>query len=824
MRNLLLYAFMLTFSLVSYGQTITGDLADQQIFDNDGTLGNVWVGQGTSVIGNQNAGRPISVHVIPFQIPTIPVGEVVIASTFSFNLTVISDWGGLVGQADIYGLGYRSIATISNADMYATGTLVADNAMDNSSTLGVQSISNADLITYINDQITAGAVAGDYIFLRIEGDAVQTLNNRGWTISSANSASDKPTLAFTFGLSGGNHAPDFDNPIGDIVATEGIAKSVAISGTDPDGDAVTFSIAGNSSGITLTDNADGTASIDIASTVSVSVNDNITITISDGSLGTDEIISIEVVAPEANEPPVLASIGNIVTEFGTAKSVDISATDANVADVLTFSISGNPTGVDLVDNGDRTAKINISSTIAEGDYSGIEIMVSDGSLNDTETIMVKITAPADPNQKMNLDAPTADRFTLPQNLVWPTNVGEANVSLWKGDRIAATTITIDDNVEGDHAWWLSMQTKYDLDFTWFVIIGSVSNWSPYQTLIDAGNEVQAHDLAIAPDGHGDVNTYTEANYLATVKQVKDTINKSLVNNKCMTFAYPYGEQNGYLARSEYIAMRGVWGVMNYANKTNYLDIASRSATNDTYDLEILLDPSKDLWNMHFYRGLASYHYHNVPADKKEATEAFLAAVSAKSDVIWNGMFSEVTRYGQERDTHTLNVDVVEATSIRFTLTDEMNDMYFDFPLTVKIRIDNEWTHVVAEQNGNEIDVVIVENEGNKYILVDAVPDAGQVLVSGKDEHLGYEDANSEIFSIYPNPVKGVDLNVKLAEASVEQQKVELVSLSGRIVYSSVINLGDKMHNISISNKLNKGVYILRISSSSNTVSKKVIIE
>ncbi|MCK5788166.1 MAG: T9SS type A sorting domain-containing protein [Chlamydiia bacterium] len=827
MKNLLLYAFLFTFSLVSYGQTITGDGSDQQIFDNAGTLGTEWIGQATSVVGNHNAGRPISVHVIPFQIPTFPAGEVVIASTFNFNLEGISQTD-ILGHTDIYGLVYRSSASVSTADMYATGTLVADNAMDNSTTLGAQSISNANLITYINNQITAGAVAGDFLFLRLEGDIEQVNNSRGWTISSADhsTVSQKPTLAFTFGLSGGNHAPDFDNPIGDITATEGIEKSVAISGTDPDGDAVTFSIAGNPTGITLTDNTDGTATIDIVSTVVVSVNDNITITISDGSLGTDEIISIEVVAPEPNVAPELASIGNITTEFGTAKSVDISATDANSADVLTFTITGNPTGVELVDNGDKTAIINISSTIAEGDYSGVEIKVSDGSLDDTETIMVKITAPLDPNQKMNLDAPTANRFTLPQNLVWPSTIGEADVCLWKGDRVAATTITIDDNIEWEHAWWLSMQTKYDLDFTWFVIVGSVSNWAPYQTLIDDGNEVQAHDLAITPDRHGDVNSYSDVDYLATVKQVKDTINKSLTNNKCLTFAYPYGKQKEYLARDEYIAMRGTYGVMNYANKINYLDINSRSASNKLNDIRVLLDPTVDInpekpWNMNFYRGLASYHYHNI--NNRTATETFLAALSAKSDSIWNGMFSEVARYGQERDTHTLNVDEINTLDIKFTLTDEMDDNYFDFPLTVKIRISNDWNSVEAEQNGNSIDVVIVDNNGDKYVLVDAVPDAGQVTVKGSYT-LSSAVIDTNDLQIYPNPVNGNVLNIVLAKSSLEQQRVELVGFSGKIVYSSSINSGETKHQVYNVNQFARGIYVLRISSDDNVLSKKLIIQ
>ena len=172
------------------------------------------------------------------------------------------------------------------------------------------------------------------------------------------------------------------------------------------------------------------------------------------------------------------------------------------------------------------------------------------------------------NDRMNLDEPTADKFPI-TDLVWPVNVGDANVCLWNDDKIAATTITIDDNIEGDHAWWLSMQTKYDLDFTWFIIINSVTDWNKYQALVDAGHDVQAHDLAI-DYGHGAINDSSDAKYIEDITKVRDTIEEKLTNQKCLTFAYPYGTNKSSIIRDKYIAMRGVWGVMNYANKTNYL--------------------------------------------------------------------------------------------------------------------------------------------------------------------------------------------------------------------------------------------------------------
>ena len=66
------------------------------------------------------------------------------------------------------------------------------------------------------------------------------------------------------------------------------------------------------------------------------------------------------------------------------------------------------------------------------------------------------------NQKMNLDPTSGERFTL-TDIVWPANIGDANVCLWSGDKIAAASLTIDDNIENDHEWWLSMQQIYNLN-------------------------------------------------------------------------------------------------------------------------------------------------------------------------------------------------------------------------------------------------------------------------------------------------------------------------------------------------------------------------
>ena len=325
------------------------------------------------------------------------------------------------------------------------------------------------------------------------------------------------------------------------------------------------------------------------------------------------------------------------------------------------------------------------------------------------------------NQKMNLNPVTTERFPLSEP-DWPENVGEASVCLWHMDKIAAASITIDDNIESEHEWWLTMHWIYNLDFTWFIILNSVSSWDKYQTLIDAGNEVQGHDNC-------NINDYDTATYRGELEYTKLQINSNLANNHCITYAYPCGDQSKQeVARSVYISMRGVTGVLNHANKINYLDLNSRSATNDIHDVRVLLDPSETLYNQSYYRGWASYHYHSI-ASKKVETEAFLSALSAKTDSIWLGKYSEVARYAQERDSHSLEVSVSNDSLIKFTLADEMHDAYFDYPLTVKVRIENSWENIHATQDARALEVETQEFQGNKYALVQAVPDQGEVALS-----------------------------------------------------------------------------------------------
>ena len=346
--------------------------------------------------------------------------------------------------------------------------------------------------------------------------------------------------------------------------------------------------------------------------------------------------------------------------------------------------------------------------------------------------------------KLNLDPTNDSRFTVTDK-VWPANVGEGDVCLWNDDKLSAFTITIDDNIESDIPFWKTMITKYGFNFTWFVITEAdsqynVSNWQLFNDLATLGSQINGHDDRnwYNDPGAGETNP-TDAEYLARLQATQTKINNEVTtgNNGCLTYAYPFGEGNETEARKVFTAIRGVNGVLNLADKVNYLDVNSISnnhiygdqASRDKYVLP-LLDKTSQLYNVNYYRGWGSTHFHGVSAASDQTkVDEFLQYLKDKED-LWIDGFTNVSLYAQSFATHNLVIDDVASNEIKFTLTDEMKDDTFNHPLTVKVRVDNAWTDVSATQNGADVEVEIITNDGNQYALVKAVPDKGQIILTG----------------------------------------------------------------------------------------------
>jgi peptidoglycan/xylan/chitin deacetylase (PgdA/CDA1 family) len=357
--------------------------------------------------------------------------------------------------------------------------------------------------------------------------------------------------------------------------------------------------------------------------------------------------------------------------------------------------------------------------------------------------------PADENQLMTLGAsPKGGRFEL-KDITWPENPGDAEVCLWKDDKYAAASITIDDNCKPDHDWWLEQCKKNDIKVTWFVITGGVGGsnagfsgeWEDFQKLIDAGCAVESHS-----SNHKRSSKESDEFARKIFAESQYDLNTKLKGNKCFTIAYPYGDGNAKIAGEYFIAARGTSGQISNANSINYLN-TSKGAISQGFINVLLTGNTGEEYGPKWLNKLDQsnkrgwitplYHYvpnGNTPEEKKankERAEKEVANLASYKDQIWIDTFPAVALYGQERDSSILTSKLDE-NKITMNLTDRMRDDIFDVPLTIKVRLPDSWKGVKAIQNGKDIQATFVSHENQPYALVYGVPDKGEIeIVNGK---------------------------------------------------------------------------------------------
>lgn len=122
---------------------------------------------------------------------------------------------------------------------------------------------------------------------------------------------------------------------------------------------------------------------------------------------------------------------------------------------------------------------------------------------------------------------------------------------------------------------------------------------------------------------------------------------------------------------------------------------------------------------------------------------------------WCGSYHQLTQYGKESQSATIEVIASTESQIKLNLTDEMDDFLFNQALTIKVDIPDSWTSVTATQNGKEIPLVtneaykddmtvvtctiineLIDAEAgtyNKYLCIDAIPDGGEIVINGITE-------------------------------------------------------------------------------------------
>ena len=185
---------------------------------------------GSSVTGHSsaaldsifNSGTSFRSGVLVFHLPTIPVGHAITSANLTTFASTINAKAAHHLAVDLYGVRFAAEtagtldAEVLSADAETSrvfaltgnnGTGIMENFYPESSATNTGSSFNTDtaaetaLGSWITEQITAGAVTGDYLFLRLSpGEFTGSASNRGWQTNSADATSNIPMLTLTTSL------------------------------------------------------------------------------------------------------------------------------------------------------------------------------------------------------------------------------------------------------------------------------------------------------------------------------------------------------------------------------------------------------------------------------------------------------------------------------------------------------------------------------------------------------------------------------------------------------------------------------------------------
>ncbi len=342
-----------------------------------------------------------------------------------------------------------------------------------------------------------------------------------------------------------------------------------------------------------------------------------------------------------------------------------------------------------------------------------------------------------------------------QGKTWPVKVGEADICLWKDDKVAVYSITIDTMFKAAYPWWKEQCAKYKVTLPITVLCvpnlvgSSFGEWPDWQKYVADGFEVASHTMThgagFKKDAAGDWVAPAgwlgaEWEYSESRKQIEANIPNYRVRSMCPAGGGGKAFRDKTTAAKFYLCQRNGARMLNRPGNIDYQSINYTSGASmganlgkgtENQDAENLFKPGEA-----YYRGWAVMMLHWGEQDRK--SDAFHSMVKildffqgTHAADVWPGLFGDVAQYGQERDTATLKMDEVTPERISGTLTCLMDPAHYQYPLTIKVRIDNAWKQVTATQKNAAIPATVITHEGNNYALVDVVPNRGPFTLSQK---------------------------------------------------------------------------------------------
>ncbi len=311
------------------------------------------------------------------------------------------------------------------------------------------------------------------------------------------------------------------------------------------------------------------------------------------------------------------------------------------------------------------------------------------------------------------------------------------VGTWEGFRSAAVTYTFDDGLPSQITYVVPLFDSLGFKATFYVITKKNSpNWVAYKKLAEEGHEIGSHTVTHPDNLAGMANEETE------LKNSQAEINNQIPGNQCITIAYPLCREGDIsLVSKYYIAGRKCQGYIESKTPKDFYRISaigcgSQSPLNSIQDLNEKIDQAAQTngWCVFIAHQINEGNGYSPLASSVIAGS--LNYLDKNRNRFWVSTFSNVVRYIKERDSINIKSISNQINSITLSVTDNLPNSIYNVPVTIRRPLPNGWDTAYVKQNNSLLKSSIVEIDSKKYVMFDAIPDKGNVLIVNNGDIAG----------------------------------------------------------------------------------------
>lgn len=273
-----------------------------------------------------------------------------------------------------------------------------------------------------------------------------------------------------------------------------------------------------------------------------------------------------------------------------------------------------------------------------------------------------------------------------------------------------------------------------------LLTGDLITWPEIKVFAESGHEFGNHTIS-----HPRLAVLDEQNLLYELEKCKEEIQLQLGTKHVFSCECPFGTENERVMEYAYKVHPALRNRMPEpfleelnrgsriapsVNDKPYVQWQRGPLTKTTVaEMKSYVDTllvHDNIWLVLTFHGVDGIGWEAKPsADLR----TYFSYMKKFEDSLWVAPFGDVTKYIREKMNSTIKTSSASG-SRTVTLTHSLDSLY-DFPLTVKTYVDEDWEVMTVAQGGKQLSSRSGTDNRGKYVLYDAVPNSSDIVISVK---------------------------------------------------------------------------------------------